>query len=393
MTRTGPVGLLCIAAMMAACAAVGVSPAGAETCGADNFTAVVEQMSAELRELNTARQSELRERLGDLARQRGWPEGEIDERASALMASGELKALDSRAGQLLVRIDELGEAGTASGSCRDLDEMKRAARALVETTRSKLDRVSARLDELLTPEPPPPRAPKVAAQPKQVPAPPRTAAAAPPVPPVQQAPTLWAPAAPPNAAPPSAAPGWQTTTAPPAEVTAALRQLPPVVSPIDATFSAEEVQAAGRGLFGTLSAELASVIQFAFQSYGRPNGYILGQEGGAAFLAGLRYGNGMLVTKSSGSQRIYWQGPSVGFDFGVAGSRTMILVYNLDAPEQLEKRFAGADGAAFLVGGAGITFLKRGRIVLAPIRTGLGVRLGASVGYMRFSPTPTLNPL
>ena len=174
---------------------------------------------------------------------------------------------------------------------------------------------------------------------------------------------------------------------------AALEQLPPIAAPFDATFSAEEVQSAGHGLFGTLSAELAAVIQFAFKSYGRPNGYILGQEGGAAFFAGLRYGNGTLITKTMGTQRIYWQGPSVGFDFGVTGSRTLILVYNLGNPQELVRRFAGIDGGAYLLGGVGLTFLKRDRVVLAPIRTGLGVRVGASVGYMSFSNLPTLNPL
>ncbi|MEZ5842141.1 MAG: EipA family protein [Hyphomicrobiaceae bacterium] len=347
-------------------------PVHAATCDRENFAAVAEQMTADLRALNGRRQGELRERLADLAKRRGWPEGEAEERLVALLANGELKALDARAGQLLVRIDELGDRGAESGSCRDLDELKRAARELVETTSVKLDRIASRLDELLD------RPPRVATRPRVSPAP-------------------LSPATPPTPRSPARvtvpSPAWQTTVEAPAEVTAALRQLPPAIAAPDATFSAEEVQAAGRGLFGTLSAELASVIQFAFRSYGRPNGYILGQEGGAAFLAGLRYGNGTLVTKTKGQRRVYWQGPSVGFDFGVAGSRTMILVYNLDRPEQLEKRFAGADGAAFLVGGVGITFLKRGRVVLAPIRTGLGVRLGASVGYMSFSPKPTLNPL
>ncbi|MCB1510975.1 MAG: DUF1134 domain-containing protein, partial [Hyphomicrobiaceae bacterium] len=145
-------------------------------------------------------------------------------------------------------------------------------------------------------------------------------------------------------------------------------------------------------LFGTLSAEIASIIEFAFSSYGRPSGYILGTEGGAAFLAGLRYGDGRLVTRRHGRSTIHWQGPSVGYDFGLAGSRVMFLVYNLREPQQLYKRFAGVEGAAYLVGGAGITFHKRGKIVLAPIRTGLGVRLGANVGYLKFTKNPSINP-
>lgn len=157
-------------------------------------------------------------------------------------------------------------------------------------------------------------------------------------------------------------------------------------------YSPDEISSAGRGFFGTISAGLASVIDHAFQKFGRPTGYILGEEGGGAFIAGLRYGEGRVVTKLQGDRKIYWQGPSAGFDFGLAGSQVMFLVYDVTDHEQLFQRFTGIDGSAFLVGGVGITYLKRGNIVLAPIRTGLGVRLGANIGYLKFTPTPSLNP-
>ena len=134
------------------------------------------------------------------------------------------------------------------------------------------------------------------------------------------------------------------------------------------------------------------MIDYAFTKYGKPSGYIIGSEGGGAFLAGLRYGDGNLVTKLAGERKVYWQGPSVGYDFGAAGSQVMFLVYNVTDAEQLYSRFAGVDGSAYLVGGVGITFLKKGPIVLAPIRTGLGLRIGANIGYLKFTPTPSLNP-
>lgn len=157
-------------------------------------------------------------------------------------------------------------------------------------------------------------------------------------------------------------------------------------------YSPEEINAAGRGVFGSISAGLASVIDFAFQKYGRPTGYILGDEGGGAFFAGLRYGQGRLVTKQQGERRVYWQGPSAGFDFGLAGSQVMFLVYNVDDQDQLYQRFTGVDGSAYLVGGVGITFMKRGKVILAPIRTGLGLRVGANLGYLKFTSSPSLNP-
>jgi len=157
-------------------------------------------------------------------------------------------------------------------------------------------------------------------------------------------------------------------------------------------YSSDEIVAAGRNFFGTVSGGLASVIEYAFQKQGRPNGYILGEEAGGAFVAGLRYGEGLLHTRDAGTHKVYWQGPSIGYDFGAEGSKTMILVYNLNRPGQLYKRFTGVDGSAYLVGGVGLTFQKRGNVVLAPIRSGVGVRLGANVGYLKYSRYPTWNP-
>jgi hypothetical protein len=137
---------------------------------------------------------------------------------------------------------------------------------------------------------------------------------------------------------------------------------------------------------------LAAVIEYAFQQQGRPNGYILGQDAGAAFVAGLRYGEGILYTKDAGSHRVYWQGPSIGYDAGGDGSKVMVLVYNLRDPSDMYRRFGGVDGSAYVVGGVGLTFQKNGHVVTAPIRTGIGLRLGANVGYLKYTRAPTWNP-
>jgi hypothetical protein len=134
------------------------------------------------------------------------------------------------------------------------------------------------------------------------------------------------------------------------------------------------------------------VTAHVLEKAGRPSGYILGKEGGGAFIAGLRYGSGRLHTKLAGSSRIYWQGPSIGTDLGVEGARTMILVYNLKSPEAIYDHFGGVDGSAYLVGGVGVTFITDGTVILAPIRSGLGIRLGANIGYLKFTPERTWNP-
>lgn len=157
-------------------------------------------------------------------------------------------------------------------------------------------------------------------------------------------------------------------------------------------YSIDEIREVSRGFFGTISTSLASVIEYAFQQSGRPTAYVLGSEGGAAFLAGLRYGEGMLYHRSGARQQVYWHGPSIGYDIGGDGSRTLFLIYSLEEPEELFRRFAGVDGSAYLVGGVGMTLLRGGNVTMAPIRSGLGLRLGASIGYMRFTPRPTWNP-
>jgi hypothetical protein len=167
---------------------------------------------------------------------------------------------------------------------------------------------------------------------------------------------------------------------------------PPQRQPGPSTYGPDELTSAGHRFFGNVSRGLASVIERAVSQWGLPNGYILGEEGSGAFVAGLRYGEGTLYTKNAGDLRVYWQGPSVGFDWGGDGARTMTLVYNLPATNAIYQRFAGIDGSAYIIGGFGMTALTANNIVLVPIRSGLGLRLGANIGYLKYTPRATWNP-
>jgi len=160
----------------------------------------------------------------------------------------------------------------------------------------------------------------------------------------------------------------------------------------DNSFSPGEVLDAGHQFFGTTSRELAQAIEHLFSKYGRPNGYILGEEGSGAIVAGLRYGEGTLYTRNQGNHKIYWQGPSLGWDFGGDGGRTMILVYNLYSTDDMYNYYVGVNGSAYFIGGVGLTVLSHENVFAAPIRTGVGFRLGASVGYLKFTRKPTWNP-
>jgi hypothetical protein len=157
-------------------------------------------------------------------------------------------------------------------------------------------------------------------------------------------------------------------------------------------FTSGELVGAGQQFFGTVSSGLASLIERAVGQWGLPNGYVLGEEAGGAFFGGLRYGEGMLYTKNAGDLKVFWQGPTLGWDFGGDGARTMMLVYSLPATQAIYNRFAGVGGSAYFVGGFGMTALTATNIVLVPIRSGVGFRLGANVGYLKFTPQPTWNP-
>lgn len=159
------------------------------------------------------------------------------------------------------------------------------------------------------------------------------------------------------------------------------------------TYTIDEIVTEGHSFFGSVSRELGTLVERAFRQWGQPNGYILGQEGSGAFVAGLRYGEGTLYTRLFGQSPVYWQGPSVGWDFGGDGARTMILIYNLPSSQALFQRFPGIAGSAYLIGGFGMTALGgSNNMVLVPIRSGVGVRLGANVGYLKFTPNATWNP-
>lgn len=157
-------------------------------------------------------------------------------------------------------------------------------------------------------------------------------------------------------------------------------------------YSSDELVNSGHRFFGGVSRGLAQIIERATAQWGQPNGYILGQEGSGAVVAGLRYGEGTLYTKNAGDRKVFWQGPSVGFDWGGAGSRTMMLVYNLPATDAIYERFAGVDGSAYLIGGLSATALTANNVVIVPISSGVGLRLGANIGYLKFTPSSTWNP-
>jgi hypothetical protein len=169
-------------------------------------------------------------------------------------------------------------------------------------------------------------------------------------------------------------------------------EAPPQPAPPSNQYSPNELIDAGHRFFGGVSRGLAMIVEKAVSQWGQPNGYVLGEEAGGAFVGGLRYGDGTLYTKNAGDLRVFWQGPSVGFDAGADGARTMMLVYNLPRTDAIFDRFGGINGSAYFIGGFGMTALTANNIVLVPIRSGVGFRLGANLGYLKFTDHPTWNP-
>lgn len=155
-------------------------------------------------------------------------------------------------------------------------------------------------------------------------------------------------------------------------------------APPGTTFKKDDLIGAAEGVFGKGAQGLAGLIEDILKKQGEPNAYIVGREAGGALVLGVRYGSGTLYHKVEGEMPAYWTGPSVGFDAGANAANTFVLVYNLFDTNDLYKRYPAGEGAAYLVGGFNASYLRRGDVVLIPIRVGVGARLGANVGYMKF---------
>jgi hypothetical protein len=150
-------------------------------------------------------------------------------------------------------------------------------------------------------------------------------------------------------------------------------------------YTEDEVLEASKQFFGDTSKDLATIIEKIFKDQGEPNAYITGEEAAGAIAVGLRYGNGWLHHKAGGTRRLFWQGPSLGFDLGGNASKVFTLVYNLGGTNDIFQRFPGVEGTVYVVGGFGVNYQQRGNVILAPIRTGVGLRAGANIGYLHYT--------
>lgn len=167
---------------------------------------------------------------------------------------------------------------------------------------------------------------------------------------------------------------------------------PPANAAAGGTYQQEDVLAAAEGVFGKGAEGLAKMIESILRDQGEPNAYVAGREAGGAIGVGLRYGSGTLFHKIEGNQPIYWTGPSLGFDLGASGAKTFMLIYNLYDSNEIFKRFPGGEGVVYVVGGFNASYQRRGDIVVIPIRLGVGWRLGANVGYLKFSKESKILP-
>jgi len=197
-----------------------------------------------------------------------------------------------------------------------------------------------------------------------------------------------APAAPTQAATPPV-----ITPSSPASAGASYAPSVPAAASPTGTYHEDDLIGAAESVFGKGAKGVADAIQRILKKQGEPNGYIKGREVGGAFAVGLRYGSGTLHHKVEGQRPVYWTGPSIGFDAGASAGNTFVLVYNLYNSEDLYKRFAAGEGQAFVVGGFNVSYLRRGDVVLIPVRAGVGLRLGVNAGYMKFSKKQNWFPL
>jgi hypothetical protein len=387
-----------------------LSAHAAQQCDKRAFNVLVDEAAQSLRKLNRDSEGRFQDRLRAIGRSKGWTEADMASKAAEAMDDGKLANFNSQIEELVSQLDTLSATPAKDVSCDKLNELKSVRDRLITVMSQKSGFILAELeagygkapqsapsapDSFATSASLPPAVrpePEQSAPKEQVAKPnsqwsvditqtPRAPASAPASPPVRPAPPRAEEklaSITPDLPPPYSS----TSPAPPGS---------PAIG-----YTVQEIRDAGKGVFGTLTSEFAILVNYTFKKYGQPNAYVIGDEGGGAFLAGLRYGDGTLYTRLNGVDgapvRIYWQGPSVGFDVGATGSRAMFLVYNLDDVQTLYKRFPGIDGSAYVAGGFGLTVFKSGNTLIVPIRTGLGLRLGASIAYLKFTERASLNP-
>lgn len=389
--------------LLFSCLSAAGGVARAEPCPSEQFAAAVDSAGASLRQFNGEAQPKLKEKLKTLQAKKGWSDDEYEEKGIEYLRDSRIEKLDEKANELLTKVDTLGRPDTTTASdCAQLAELKAAGSELLAVMKTKSAYLLERIDKegALGPqaEPEPKAATAPDPKPSSATTPQREALVGPSDP--SAAVSAWPPQpGTPRAGQPMP---WDTTTRPSptgpsaqAPGPSAQATLPPIEftpDPIDDGYTIDEIKDATRGFFGTISTNLAGVIEHAFGQAGRPTAYVLGTEAGGALLAGVRYGSGKLFLRAGGSRKIWWHGPSLGYDLGAEGSRTLFLIYRLREPEGLFRTFTGVDGSAYLVGGVGMTLLKGGEVIMAPIRSGIGLRLGANLGYVRFTDHATWNP-
>ncbi len=373
----------------------------AQQCDKRSFEVLIDSTAQSLRTLNRDSETRFQSRLHAIGKTQGWTEADMASKAAEAMDDGKLVNFNSQIEELVSQLDTLSATSAKDVSCDKLNELKSVRDRLVAVMSQKSGFMLAELEV------------KYGRAPQSTPSAPENVVKSDPLPQIAStAPEQKAPKEPiskpkstwsvdvtqtPQTTPPTNAslPLRQSTPQREEKVAAITPDLPPPVSP-STGYTVQEIRDAGKGVFGTLTSEFAVLVNYTFKKYGQPNGYIIGDEGGGAFLAGLRYGDGTLNTRingiDGGPERIYWQGPSVGVDIGATGSRSMFLLYNLDDVKTLYKRFPGIDGSAYVAGGFGLTVFKSGNTLIVPIRTGLGLRLGASIAYLKFTERASLNP-
>lgn len=378
--------------------------AHAAPCTTADFAKSVDEAGAGLRAYNAEAQPKINVKMLELKAAKKWPDDGFEERTIDYLRDERTVKFDEQSSELLAKIDLLGRpTDEKAPDCAKLNELKASGLELLAVMKAKSAYLLSKMDKEIAAakadakvasqkekavERPAPPARKEAEK-----APTQKAAAPTPAKPAKPRDDLAAAIPPP---PPGRKPGarWNATTTtvpPPGGI--AREQLPEAgPAEINDGYTVDEIREATQGFFGTISTNIAAVLEHSVKSWGRPTGYVLGKEGGGALLAGVRYGSGTLYMRSGGTREVYWHGPSLGGDLGASGSRTMFLIYRLKQPNDLMRSFTGLDGSAYLVGGVGFTFLKGGQVIMAPIRSGVGLRLGASVGYIRFTDRPTWNP-
>jgi hypothetical protein len=136
------------AAVVVCCGGYARAETAVATCTKEDFEAVVEAASTNLRDLNSKNRPAFQEKLRELKSKRKWTYNEFMQKATPFVRDDKTAVYDKTSDELLSAISSMGHAGAQSGSadCAMMLELRARMKALADTQAAKWRYMFEKLD-------------------------------------------------------------------------------------------------------------------------------------------------------------------------------------------------------------------------------------------------------